>query len=269
MSSVRHAVYIPPFGELSDPRVLADLALEAEQAKWDAVFVWDHVLPPYVSAPEEVADPWVAMAAMATVTKEITLGPMVTPIARRRPQKLAREIVTLDRLSAGRIVVGLGLGSDTTGELSRFGEVAGTVERGELLDEGSELLVRFLRGEHVEHRGRFFAAADVALKPRSYQQPCVPLWFGFRGEAKRALRRAARYDGMFPIEVDPPALARLVDEAHAMRPRGAGFDVMVASVPGVDVGAFVDAGATWLAWSFLPGQPVDEVYSFVRLGPPT
>jgi alkanesulfonate monooxygenase SsuD/methylene tetrahydromethanopterin reductase-like flavin-dependent oxidoreductase (luciferase family) len=111
-----------PFDELVDPRLLAELAASAELAGWDGFFLWDHIA--YRAPVRAVADPWVALAAIACSTERIRLGPMVTPLPRRRVQKLARETVTLDHLSRGRLTLGVGLGSDRNDELEPFGEVA-------------------------------------------------------------------------------------------------------------------------------------------------
>ena len=115
---VLHALTLPPYGELADPFMLVEVAVAAERAGWDAVFLWDHVLR-REGDPQETADPWVAMAAIAVATERVRIGPMVTPITRRRPIKLARETTTLDHLSRGRLTLGLGLGVDTTRELER------------------------------------------------------------------------------------------------------------------------------------------------------
>src|SRR6266496_6470093 len=109
---MKRAIDVPPFGELADPRVLAELAVAAEERGWDGFFVWDHVA--YRAPVRAVADPWVALSAVASATQRLRLGPMVTPLSRRRVQKLARETVTLDHLSRGRLTLGVGLGSDRT-----------------------------------------------------------------------------------------------------------------------------------------------------------
>ncbi|MGH3455429.1 MAG: LLM class flavin-dependent oxidoreductase, partial [Nocardioidaceae bacterium] len=118
MTRLRSALWFPLFDALADPVAVARLAAEAEEAGWDGVFVWDQVSwrPPI----RDVADPWITLAAVATSTERIRFGPMVTPLARRRPVKVARETASLDRLSGGRLVVGVGLGSDRFGrELSK------------------------------------------------------------------------------------------------------------------------------------------------------
>jgi alkanesulfonate monooxygenase SsuD/methylene tetrahydromethanopterin reductase-like flavin-dependent oxidoreductase (luciferase family) len=140
---VRHALYLPPFGPLADAGALAELAQAAEEGGWDGMFLWDHVLRP-ATDPPELADTTVCLAAMAVATERLRLGPMVTPLVRRRPQKVAREIATLDRLSGGRVTLGLGLGVDSGGELSRFGELTDRRVRGDLIDEGADLVAALL-----------------------------------------------------------------------------------------------------------------------------
>src|SRR3954453_22699657 len=105
----RRAIFVAPFDELADPRLLAELAAEAEARGWDGFFLWDHIV--YGAPVSAVLDPWVAMAAMAMTTSTLSLGPLVTPLPRRRPQKVARETVTLDLLSGGGPGLGGGLGS--------------------------------------------------------------------------------------------------------------------------------------------------------------
>jgi alkanesulfonate monooxygenase SsuD/methylene tetrahydromethanopterin reductase-like flavin-dependent oxidoreductase (luciferase family) len=131
---LRQAIDVPPFGELADPRVLAGLAAAAEERGWDGFFVWDHIV--YRAPVRAVADPWVALAAVACATSRLRIGPLVTPLSRRRVHKLARETVTLDLLSSGRLTLGVGLGSARNGELEPFGEVADPRERALLLDHG-------------------------------------------------------------------------------------------------------------------------------------
>jgi alkanesulfonate monooxygenase SsuD/methylene tetrahydromethanopterin reductase-like flavin-dependent oxidoreductase (luciferase family) len=115
---MKRGLFLAPFDELVEPRLLADLAARAEAAGWDGFFVWDHVA--YRPPVRAVADPWVVLSAIACATQRLRLGPMVTPLARRRVQKLARETVTLDHLSGGRLTLGVGLGSDRSGELARL-----------------------------------------------------------------------------------------------------------------------------------------------------
>ena len=130
--SMRHGLYVAPFGELSDVRALAAVAAEAEASGWDGLFVWDHVMTFDGLA---VADPWIALTAVALSTERLRLGAMVTPLARRRPWDVARQVAVLDHLSDGRMVFGAGLGGDSRRELSAFGEERDPRARAALLDE--------------------------------------------------------------------------------------------------------------------------------------
>src|SRR5690348_5018854 len=152
---MQYGISVPNFGAYFDPRVLAALARDAEQAGWDGFFLWDHMLGFY-PGPVPVVDPWVALAAIAMATERVRIGPMVTPLPRRRPQKLARETLSLDRLSGGRLTLGIGLGGDPGGELTAFGEELDPPTRGRMLDEGLELLVDLWSGENVLHRGEHY-----------------------------------------------------------------------------------------------------------------
>src|SRR5258706_11896148 len=124
---MKRAIDVAPFGELADPRVLAELAATAEDRGWAGFFVWDHVV--YRAPVRAVADPWVTLAAIACATRTLRVGPMITPLSRRRVHKLARETVSLDILSSGPLTLGVGLGSARHGELEPFGEVADPPER--------------------------------------------------------------------------------------------------------------------------------------------
>lgn len=265
---MRHALYLPPFGELADPRVMVDIAVAAEEAGWDGLFLWDHVLRP-PDEPAEIADAWVTLAGVAAATSTLRLGPMVTPIVRRRPQKLAREIVSLDLLSSGRLTVGLGLGVDRGGELSNFGEITDARERGAVLDEGASLLASLVAGEPVDHEGRYFTARDVTFSPPAVQQPRPPFWFAARGSARKPVRRAARYEGLFPIEVDLDGFSEMVDVVAAERGSLDDFDIAVLAWPGVDLDAFEARGATWAMWSFMPGEPAADVLAEIGTLLPT
>jgi alkanesulfonate monooxygenase SsuD/methylene tetrahydromethanopterin reductase-like flavin-dependent oxidoreductase (luciferase family) len=96
-AAMKFAITMPPFADFADPLYLAQTAHEAEAAGWDAFFIWDHVFWDPSFHPN--LDPWVGLAAAAMRTEHILLGTAVTPLARRRPWKVARETVSLDRLS--------------------------------------------------------------------------------------------------------------------------------------------------------------------------
>jgi alkanesulfonate monooxygenase SsuD/methylene tetrahydromethanopterin reductase-like flavin-dependent oxidoreductase (luciferase family) len=239
--SIRAGITLPIFDELADPRLVGDLGAEAEAAGWDGVFVWDHVY--YREPVRAVTDPWTALACIAMQTSRVALGPMVTPVPRRRPQVLARQIAALDQLSGGRFVFGAGLGLDGSGrELSRFGEELDDRVRAGMLDEGLALVQALLGGETVDHAGDHFTARDVTFLPAGR----VPIWIGARWPNKRPLRRAAAHDGVFLIDVDSPDdLRGAVEVIGEARGNLDGFDVVVQLDEGQDPTPWEAAGATW------------------------
>ena len=181
---MRRGVFLPIFDELADPATLAGLAARAEGRGWDGVFLWDHVV--YRAPVRSATDPWVALAAMAVATERVQIGPMVTPLARRRPWIVARQAVAIDRLSGGRFVLGLGLGLDSSGgELSRFGEEVDDRRRATMLDEGLELLTRLLAGETVAHRGEHYTVDDVTFLPTPARPGGMPIWLAARWPNRR------------------------------------------------------------------------------------
>src|SRR5579884_3931949 len=141
---MRYALNLPAFGEFADVRVLAALAREAEDAGWDGFFIWDHIQS---ERGRSVADPWVALAAIAVKTERIRIGALVTPLPRRRPWKFARETATLDHLSGGRLIVGVGIGGEWYREYSAFGEPVDDKTHAAQLDEGLDVLVGLWSGE--------------------------------------------------------------------------------------------------------------------------
>ena len=248
---MKHGIDVPPFGELADPRVLAELAAAAERQGFDGFFVWDHVA--YRAPVRAVADPWVALAAVACATSRLRIGTLITPLSRRRVHKLARETVTLDLLSGGRLTLGAGLGSNRNGEFEPFGEVADPRERARLLDQGLAELTRYWAG---------------AFEPVPVQRPRIPVWVAAEWPHRRPVRRAANWDGLFPTGLPGPAeLAELTAEIRAARPAGEPFDVVVDLPPGEDPRPWAAAGATWAVTDFGYHPALAEVRAAIDAGP--
>jgi alkanesulfonate monooxygenase SsuD/methylene tetrahydromethanopterin reductase-like flavin-dependent oxidoreductase (luciferase family) len=268
--ALRSAVWVPLFDALSDPLDVARLAARAEEAGWHGFFVWDHVN--WQAPIASVADPWITLAAIATATESLILGPMVTPLARRRPVKVARETATLDRLSGGRLVLGAGLGDDRFGnEFSKTGEELEARVRAQMLDEALMILPAAWSGEPVRHRGAHYTVDDITFLPRPVQ-PTIPIWIaGFPGNAA-PLRRAARFHGYFPVNLESPEqVAHAVGVLHTLRENHAPtepFDVVVPCAPNGDVAAYADAGATWWLTDFEPDTiTIDGLRAVIDSGP--
>lgn len=246
--AARRAIFVAPFGELSDVRRLAGLAAEAEAAGWDGFFVWDHVL--YSAPVTDIADPWIAMAAIAYATERVRIGPLVTPTPRRRVTKLARETATLDRLSGGRLVLGVGIGGDGHGEFAPLGDEADPRERARRLDADLERLEQLWGGEFL---------------PRPLQEPRIPVWVAARWPNRRPVRRAARWDGLFPIDLPGPD--ELAELAAEVRPEGREFDLVVTNPADVDPAPWAAAGATWCLTGFGNSPREAEVRAAIEAGP--
>jgi alkanesulfonate monooxygenase SsuD/methylene tetrahydromethanopterin reductase-like flavin-dependent oxidoreductase (luciferase family) len=280
-----YAVGVPNVREYADPGLLVEIAGDAEAAGWNGVFVWDHIAreeDPSVPA----TDPWVALSGMAVRTQRVRLGIMVTPLARRRPWKVAREAVALDALSGGRFALGVGLGGGPQAEFAAFGEPADARVRAELLDEGLAILDGLWSGERFDFEGDHHRVSGAHFLPRPVQQPRVPIWVAGRWPNRRPFRRAARWDGVFPLFEGVAAgempmlevLAEAVAYTRAHRADDAGpFDVALECVSaGEDRAAdaalaadYARAGLTWwveaLGWF---RGPLAVMRERVRRGPP-
>jgi alkanesulfonate monooxygenase SsuD/methylene tetrahydromethanopterin reductase-like flavin-dependent oxidoreductase (luciferase family) len=281
---MRYAVNVPNFEDYSDVRTVAALAADAEAAGWDGFFVWDHLA--FVKAWRlRIADPWILLTGVALATERLRLGPMVTPVARRRPWKLARETVTLDRLSGGRLVLGVGLGEPPEDEYGSFGEPTDPVVRAAMLDEGLEVLTRLWSGETVSFQGRHYTVDDVGFQPTPVQRPRIPIWVAGVWPRRGPLRRAARWDGSYPVKLDPDRELVPVDAGDVRgllavvgehRKDEGPFDVVVGGVTPADPAAardlldpLAEAGVTWWQETVDPRETdLDTFRAKIRKGPP-
>ncbi len=272
---MRPALFIPIFGELADPRAVAQVAATAEAAGWQGVFVWDHMA--YRPPVTDIGDPWIALAAIAMATESMRIGPMVTPPARRRPHMLARETASLDVLSDGRLVLGVGLGGrgrgdpegDPGDELAATGEERDPRQRAAMLDEALVVLDALWSGEAVHHAGEHYTIDGSSFRPRPLQRPRPPVWVAGRYPFKAPLRRALRWDGWFPIGLERPDQLAEMLASVGVDALPAGFDVAVGDDDGVDPAPWAAAGVTWWLTGFSPFTlTLDEVAAVAAAGPP-
>ena len=253
---MKYAINIINFGDCGDAATLAELARTAEDVGWDGFFVWDHIAWDGRIMP--MVDPWVALTAIATSTNRIRIGAMVTPLPRRRPWKFARETVSLDYLSSGRMIVGVGIG-DALAEFKNLGEVADPKTRGAMLDEGLQVVNGLWSGKQFSYVGEHYTVKDAQFLPATLQQPRIPIWVGGKWPNRAPFRRAAQWDGVFPIfsGTDPVSYpTQIREKMHFLldhRESDDPFDVTVqGTTPGndliraVEVAAeYAEAGVTW------------------------
>lgn len=280
---MRFGLSLPNHGDFADPILHVDLAMEAEKAGWNGYFLWDHIARKNGASHFALTDPWITLAAIAAKTKRVALGPMVTPLARRRPWKVAREVVALDHLSNGRTILGVGLGAHPGTEFQAFGEDGDAKRRGRKLDEALEVITGLWREEPCEYSGEFYDVQDTHFMPGPVQSPRIPIWVAgswLDNGKYKPFRRAARYDGVFPLtpgrDTTPEDFAAVWAVVRQHRDTDEPFDMICGRTldeQGIgettQISAFATAGVTW----WVPGAihsnwDPDEVHRLIRRGPP-
>jgi alkanesulfonate monooxygenase SsuD/methylene tetrahydromethanopterin reductase-like flavin-dependent oxidoreductase (luciferase family) len=285
---MRYGVTLPNIGLTIGE--LVDLAVLAEATGWDGVFVWDCISIDHANlAREPTWDVWIAMAAIAARTTRVRIGPMIAPLSRRRPWKVAREALTLDHLSGGRLTLPVGLGAIDDGGFSKVGEQLDRKLRAEMLDESLAILTGLWSGEPFSYEGKHYRVQEMIFQPPPVQ-PRIPIWVVGAWPRMKSMRRVLRYDGLLPNVMQPDGSAGEATPADiaAMRAfvaeqRGeqAPLDiVMEAPTPGDDparaaeiVRAFAEAGATWWLEAVWAGKQTTyaneaAMRERIRQGPP-
>ncbi len=271
---------ITSFGSVGD---YVTMAREAEATGWDGVFAWDDISVDR----GDVFDPWVVLGGIAAVTERITLGAMVFSLARRRPWKVARETITLDNLSNGRLVVPVGLGGTWDGGYSRVStDDPSRKARAAKLDECLEILDLAWSGASVSYEGEHYSMRDLRFDPRPVQRPRIPVWPVGAWPHPRSLARAAKWDGIVVSDfsgtstaesVAPAVVADVAAWMAQHRTLSSPFDIIVEGISsGFDHAAdrqilvpLADAGATWFIESrWGPDQSAETVLERIRRGPP-
>lgn len=273
-SSTHFGLYLPNFGPAAKPSNLVKLARLAEEVGWEGLFLWDHIpTEPKFNA----FDPWVCLAAVAVNTETIRLGTMVTPLARRRSWKLAKEVVTLDHLSSGRVTLGIGLGVQN--EFTSYGEPYRLKETAEKLDESVELLRLLWSGEPVDYKGKFYK-----VKAHHSPQPVqnrIPIWVAGTWPHRPPLKRAAKHEGVFPLKAGYQEVLKPAEYTEILKlirqHRGSldDYDVVFSMYsegdPGKDdwLKSYALAGVNWFVECLDPWRGgLDELSAIVERGPP-
>ncbi len=281
---MKYGINIPNFGWFGNIETLIEIGTDVEEYGWDGFFIWDHLL---VFKQEDMvlpfADPWIALAAIACNTKRIRLGPLVTPLPRRRPWKVAREALTLDHLSKGRLILGAGIGAPPDVEYGYFGEESDATMRAQKLDESLDIIKGLWSGEPFSYSGKHYHLEMMTFLPKPRQTPRIPIWIGGSHPFRRPFQRAAHYDGVAPVHskwpepITPTHLERIVEIIRVERGNLDNYDVVVCGeTTGTDsqndtekVKPWIDTGATW--WlEDIHGirAEVNELRERIRAGPP-
>jgi len=278
---MKFALYTHTYQPYSNPAVLADLAKEAEHAGWDGYFLWD-VIPSIESS--VTADPWISLAAMAVKTQNLILGPMITPIARRRPWIVALEALSLDHLSNGRLILGVGLGATST--YDTWGERSDPKVRADKLDESLEIITKLWSGEAFTHSGTHYQFKQVQFSQQPVQQPRIPIWVAGYWPNKAPMRRASAWDGVFPFKGDmqdfqemlsPNQVKDIVAYISQHRDIHSPFEFAHAGISTGEktqeqidlIREYSQAGITWWLEHIYPGRfTLEETRQWIRKGPP-
>ncbi len=262
---MRHVVTIPPFG---DARTILDLGVLADQAGWDAVLIWDH-LQWDVDLRPPVHDPWAILSALAVVTDNVVLGTGVTPLSRRRPHIVAKQLVTLDHLSAGRALLGVGLGVPQDADFEAFGDIGDPRTRAKMLDESLKLIDHLVRGNEVSHHGEHYDI-EAQLLPPSLQKPRPPIVVAGTAPNRAPLVRSLSWDGFFPLGsnhlLTPPNLALYLEGTE----RPDGWQLWAPQHPDFPPDDHAAVGVDWLVQGTWPGGDwVPEFRNRIAAGPPS
>ncbi|MFX0029642.1 MAG: LLM class flavin-dependent oxidoreductase [Candidatus Hermodarchaeota archaeon] len=278
---MKYAIYIPNFGSYYNPIDIANIAFEAERSGWDGFFIWDHLIfSESVDIP--FLDPWIALTAIAMKTDKIKIGTLITPIPRRRPWKLARECVSLDHLSNGRLILGVGLGAPKY-DFTCFGETFDPFIRAKKLDEGLVILKGLWSGENFTYKGEYYQIKNAKFLPTPVNGT-IPIWVAGMWPNKNPFLRSAKYEGVFPINInytqqltsnDVEDILNFMSKHYKI---SSNFDVIISGdTPGNSSEAieiikpYKKAGVTWWCENINLlrfKNSLDDMIERVRQGPP-
>jgi len=280
----KYGLNITNFGTYSDIEILIDLCRDAETVGWDGIFLWDHMIFSTrlkTNNQNEIAfvDPWIALTAISMVTTRLKIGTYITPLPRRRPWKLAREIVSLDRLSKGRLILGIGLGSPDF-EFEGFGEDENISVRARKCDEGLEILKGLCSGKPFKFSGIFYNIKEVIFKPEPFNG-IIPIWIGGRWPNKKPFERASKYDGVCPIsatnnKLNPLDIEEIKNYIKNRRKNIKNFDIVLAGETPQDkyeakqvISPYIKSGMTWWLETINDWRgSLEEMKTLILRGPP-
>jgi len=276
MTAVKYGVTLP----YGDARITANLAQQAEKAGWDGVFVGDAVW---------CVDPFIQLTAAAMSTNKIRLGTMVLAMPLRRPNHVASESMAIDRLSGGRLILGMATGATWMGWQGFPDEVIDTRARAEMLDEAIDIITRLHQSEQFDFDGKHYhiklsQVDTVHYPPKTIQQPRVPMWIPGAWPRMKSMRRVLKCDGLLPMkmnidgraeDVTPVDLREMKAYIDANRKLTTPFDYTIEGQTNNlgpaqardKIMPWIEAGITWWiegTWNLSR----EEVEARICLGPP-
>ncbi len=282
---MHYGICLPNMGV--DAKTVVSLAQDAEEAGWECVLIWDCIDMGREHAP--TLDPWIVLSAIAARTKRIRIGTIITPLSRRRPWKVARETVTLDHLSNGRLVLPVGLGEVNDSGFSKVGEQTDRKVRAQLLDESLDIITGLWSGKPFSYDGTHYHVQEMTFLPIPVQTPRIPVWVVGAWKRPKSLQRTLRYDGILPSKMNadgsfadmtPADIRELKTYIAEQRSQDTPFDIVFeGETPGEDsqratsiVQPYAEAGVTWWlesVWKILETQDgIDGMRKRIQQGPP-
>ena len=280
---VKFGIYVPNYGPVLGNAVhLANLTKLAEDSGWDGFFIWDHILVKRTNGPD-ICNPWVALGLMGYKTEKITLGTTITPLPRRKPWELAREVITVDQISNGRLILGVGLGEPPEVEYGSFGEETAVKTRREKLDESLEILQGLWTGEPFSFKGKHFNLEEVTFVPKPIKAK-IPIWVAGEYPHIGPIKRAAKYDGMIPLpekfkgeDVTLEDYQEIYNKIVSLR-GNSNFDfVIITTVPpekndsNTELISFIESGIesgfTWFINYISPNTKLQKIEKRIKQGP--
>jgi alkanesulfonate monooxygenase SsuD/methylene tetrahydromethanopterin reductase-like flavin-dependent oxidoreductase (luciferase family) len=268
---MKFGISVANFLVSTTPQDYIELAKRTEEAGWDGFFLWDHI-----NWREEKPnhDPWILLAAIASHTNTIKIGTAVTPLPRRRPHKIARETVTIDHISKGRLILGVGLGWPPKKEFQAFGEPTDKTVRAKMLDESLEILTGLWTGQPLHYEGEYFIVEGVQFRPTPFEKKRIPIWVAGTWPKKNPFRRAAKFQGVIPMGTrNSEEFRAMMDYVKKHRKSKSSFDWVSSSsyLSGAKrnryVSEFKDVGANWYVESW-GVQPFKKQLKRIERGPP-
>jgi hypothetical protein len=264
----------------NEARTVAKLSQMAEESGWDGVFLGDYIW---------CEDPMIALAAAAMITNHIRLGTKVIPVPIRRPWKIASESLAIDRLSNGRLILGLGTGAVWMGWQSFPDEITDAKARAEMLDETVDILTLLYQCKQFDYDGKHYHLKltqmdEMHYPPKPVQQPRIPLWAPLIWPRKKSMQRILKFDGLIAEkwspegkfeEVTPQDVRQMIAFVTENREGNTPFDIVVSGktydMPATQredvLSAWSQAGATWWVEG-LWGESEEAASEYIRGGPP-